>query len=113
VEADLTASGLRLIPALAVVVAISLGLGMSLTYYVTRKLFKIQGAGSAKQVAVTLGGRGAVGIVIAPVARATDVIDVTAYSLILVSTLAASLIASLLLGRKGIGGRGAVAGQTP
>jgi len=100
VEADLTASGLRLIPALAVVVAVALGLGISLTYYVTKKL-KVHGAGAAKQVAVTLGGRGAVGIVIASVALSTNVIDVTAYSLILVSTLAASLIVSLLLGRKG------------
>jgi hypothetical protein len=100
VEADLTASGLRLIPALAAVVAVALGLGISLTYYVTKKL-KVHGAGAAKQVAVTLGGRGAVGIVIASVALSTNVIDVTAYSLILVSTLAASLIVSLLLGRKG------------
>jgi Kef-type K+ transport system membrane component KefB len=101
VEADLTAPGLRLIPALAVVLAVSLGLGISLTYYVTKRLFKLHGAGAAKQVAVTLGGRGAVGIVIASVALSTNVIDVTAYSLILVSTVAASLIVSLLLGRRG------------
>lgn len=101
VEADLKASGLGLIPALAVVLAISLGLGISLTYYVTKRLFKLHGAGSAKQVAITLGGRGAVGIVIASVALSTNVIDVTAYSLILVSTVAASLIVSLLLGRRG------------
>jgi hypothetical protein len=42
-----------------------------------------------------------VGIVIASVALSTNVIDVTAYSLIITSTLAASLIVSLLLGRKG------------
>jgi len=101
VEADLTASGLSLVPALAVVLAVSLGLGIALTYYATKRLVKVPGAGSAKQVAVTLGGRGAVGIVIASVALSAGVIDVTAYSLILVSTLTASLIVSLLLGRKG------------
>ena len=101
VEADLTASGLSLVPALAVVLAVSLGLGIALTYYATKRLVKVPGVGSAKQVAVTLGGRGAVGIVIASVALSAGVIDVTAYSLILVSTLTASLIVSLLLGRKG------------
>ena len=101
VEADLTASGLRLIPALAVVLAVSLGLGIYLTHYVTKKWLKLSRAGSANQIAVTLGGRGAVGIVIASVALSTNVIDVTAYSLIITSTLAASLIVSVLLGRKG------------
>ena len=101
VEADLTASGLGFIPGLAVVLAVSLGLGITLTYYVTKKRFKPSVAVSAKQIAVTLGGRGAVGIVIASVALSTNVIDVTAYSLIIISTLAASLIVSLLLGRKG------------
>ena len=100
VEADLTSSGLRLIPALAVVLAVSLGTGVALTYLAGKRVLKLSGAGSARQVALTLGGRGAVGIVIASVALSTGAIDTTAYSLIILSTLAASLIVSLLLGKK-------------
>jgi Na+:H+ antiporter len=101
VEADLTASGLALVPALAAVLAVSLGPGIALTYYVTKRYIKLSGAGSTKQIAVMLGGRGAVGIVIASVALSTNAIDDIAYSLIILSTLAASLIVPLLLGRKG------------
>ncbi len=101
VEADLTSSGLRQVPALAAVLAVSLGTGVALTYLAGERVLKLSGAGSARRVALTLGGRGAVGIVIASVALSTGAIDTTAYSLIIVSTLAASLIVSLLLGKKG------------
>jgi Na+:H+ antiporter len=100
VEADLAASSLGLIPALAAVLAASLGPGILLSYYVGKNVLKFSGEGSAKQIAVTLGGRGAVGIVIASVALSTNAIDGTAYSLIIVSALAASIIVPLLLGRK-------------
>lgn len=101
VEADLTGPGLLLIPALAAVLAVSLGVGTAFTYYVAKNVLRFSAAGMAKQVAVTLGGRGAVGIVIASVALSTGAIDAVAYSLIVVSTLAASLIVSVLLGSKG------------
>ena len=100
VEADLAASSFGLIPALAAVLAASLGPGILLSYYLGKKMLKLSKDGSAKQIAVTLGGRGAVGIVIASVALSTNVIDDTEYSLIIVSTLAASIIVPLLLGRK-------------
>lgn len=100
VQADLTYSGAKLIPALAVVLAVSLGLGMGLTYLVTNGVLKLSAKGTAKRIAVMLGGRGAIGIVIASVALSSGTIDNTAYSLIIVSTLAASIIVALLLGRK-------------
>lgn len=100
VEANLAASSFEPIPALAVVLAASLGPGILLSYYAGKKVLKLSGDGSARQIAVTLGGRGAVGIVIASVALSTNVIDDTEYSLIVVSTLAASIIVPLLLGRK-------------
>jgi Kef-type K+ transport system membrane component KefB len=82
------------------VLAVSLGTGIILSYFVGIKVLKLSAEGEAKQIAVTLGGRGAVGIVIASVALSTNVIDDTEYSLIIVSTLAASIIVPLLLGRK-------------
>ncbi len=100
VEADLTTSGLLLIPAVAAVLAVSLVLGVGLTYYATRR-FQLSGARSPRQIAVMLGGRGAVGIVIASVALSNSTINNTAYSLILVSTLAASITVAILLGRRG------------
>ena len=100
VEADLTGAGLRLIPALAIVVAVSLGVGIGFTFYVAQNVLKLRPEGRARQVAITLGGRGAVGIVIASVALSAAVIDDTSYSLIIVSTLAASLIVAVLLARK-------------
>jgi Na+:H+ antiporter len=101
VEADLAASSYGLIPALAVVLAASLGPGIALSRYVAKRALKLSGEGSASQIAVTLGGRGAVGIVIASVALSTNAIDGAAYSLIIVSTLTASIMVPLLLGRKG------------
>jgi hypothetical protein len=55
-----------------------------------------------RQIALTLAGRGAVGIVIASVALNDGIIDGVAYSLIVIGTLTISLIVPLLLGRKGV-----------
>ncbi|MGH9917776.1 MAG: cation:proton antiporter, partial [Nitrososphaerales archaeon] len=55
VEADLTGSGLRLIPPLAVMLAASLTLGIGVTFYVTKNLLKPKGAGMPRRVAVILG----------------------------------------------------------
>lgn len=98
VEADLAGSGLALVPAVAAVLSVSLVVGIGLTYVVA-KTFKLSGSGADRQVAVVLGGRGAVGIVIASVALSSAAISTTAYSLIIVSTLVASVVVVLLLAR--------------
>lgn len=99
VEADLAASSLRLIPAVSLVLLASLGSGIALSYYTSKKIYGLT-LEKSRQVAVTLGGRGAVGIVIASVALSTNLISDNEYSLIIISTIAASIVVPLLLGRK-------------
>ena len=99
-EANLSASQFDYIPKLAVVVAVTLVLSIGLTYFAVKNVVRVKERDGARQIAVTLGGRGAVGIVIASVALSGGVIDDLAYSLIIVGTLAVSLIVPLLLGRK-------------
>jgi Kef-type K+ transport system membrane component KefB len=101
-EADLSASGYGLLQALAVEVALALVLSITLTYYAVKKIVRVKEQGGARQIAVTLGGRGAVGIVIASVALSSGIISVLAYSLIIVGTLAVSIVVPLLLGRKDV-----------
>ena len=79
----------------------TLVLSILLTYYTVKRILKVKEAGGARQIAVTLGGRGAVGIVIASVALSSGVIDAEAYSLIILATLAISLVVPILLGRQG------------
>ena len=74
---------------------------MALTYYGASRVLRVRERDGARRIALTLGGRGAVGIVVASVALASNVIDGTAYSLIVIGTLAVSLLVPLLLGRKG------------
>ncbi|MDA4116409.1 MAG: cation:proton antiporter [Thaumarchaeota archaeon] len=99
-EADLSASQFGYVPKLAVVVAVTLALSIGLTYFAVKNVVRVKERDGARQIAVTLGGRGAVGIVIASVALSSGVIDGLAYSLIIVGTLAVSLVVPLLLGRK-------------
>lgn len=100
-QADLTATGYHLIPNLGVVIAATLVLSIAITYYAGRSILKLLDA-DAKQVAVILGGRGAVGIVIVSVALDSGVITDLAYSLIVVTTLVISLTVPVLLGRKAV-----------
>jgi Kef-type K+ transport system membrane component KefB len=65
-------------------------------------LLRVTDPEGPRQIALTLGGRGAVGIVIASVALSNGIIDTVAYSLIVVGTIAISLVVPLLLGRKGV-----------
>jgi len=97
-EADLPASSYSLIPRLAVIVVVTLALSILLTYYSAK--FIVKKDVGARQVAVTLGGRGAVGIVIASVALGSGIIDNVTYSLIVLATLVISLIVPVLLGRR-------------
>jgi len=99
-EANLSSSGYGLLPTLAGAVAIALVLSIALSYFAVKNIIKVREKGGARQIAVTLGGRGAVGIVIASVALSSGIIDGLAYSLIIIGTLAVSLIVPLLLGRK-------------
>ncbi|MGA2664959.1 MAG: cation:proton antiporter [Nitrososphaerales archaeon] len=98
-EADLMPSGYYLIPALAVVVGVTLVLSIATTAYAGRTILKLPPE-EARRVAVTLGGRGAVGIVIASVALGAGVISGLDYSLVIAATLVISLVVPLLLGRK-------------
>jgi Kef-type K+ transport system membrane component KefB len=97
-EANLPGSSYPLIPRIGLIIAATLLISVLLSYYSARRIVKDQG--EAKQIAVTLGGRGAVGIVIASVALSSGVIDTIAYSLIVLATLVISLIVPVILGRK-------------
>jgi len=101
-QANLSSSEYGLLPKFAIVIAVSLVPATMLTYLGAKRLLKDGDPGAPKQVALTLGGRGAVGIAVASVALSEGVIDGTAYSLILIGTLAVSLLVPLLLGRKGV-----------
>ncbi len=103
IESNLGPSGFGLLPGLLAVILVSLIPAMTLTYFGASRVLKLRDPEGPKQVAFTLGGRGAVGIVIASVALSEGILDNTAYSLILVGTLSISLVVPFLLGRKGVG----------
>ncbi|MDA4137433.1 MAG: cation:proton antiporter [Thaumarchaeota archaeon] len=99
-ESDLQASSYSLLPRLGLIAAATLLLSILLTYYAAKRILKVKEQGGARRIAVTLGGRGAVGIVIASVALSSGAIDAVAYSLIVLATLIISLVVPILLGRK-------------
>ena len=84
---------------LVVLISIALGVGVSLTYYVSRKALKPEVDVSPKRLAGILGGRGAIGIVIATVAFGEGFIDEAGFSLVILGTLIMSLIIPFLAGR--------------
>lgn len=98
-EADLMTSGYNLIPDLAIVIVVTLVISIATTSYVGKVILTLKDE-DAKRIAVTLGGRGAIGIVIASIALSSGVITGLNYSLIVVATLVISLIVPVLLGRK-------------
>ena len=101
-EANLSASSYGLMVGLALVIAASIIPAMVLTYLGARHVLRVNDPKGPRQIAVTLGGRGAVGIVIASVALSNGILDGVAYSLMVIGTLAISLVVPLLLGRKGV-----------
>ena len=101
-EANLSASSYGLLVGLASVIAASIIPAMALTYYGARSVLRVKDPKGPRQIAVTLGGRGAVGIVIASVALSNGILGNVAYSLTVIGTLAISLVVPLLLGRKGV-----------
>lgn len=99
VQANLLASGYQSIEALAVVILASVTPSVVLTYAGVRGLLKFSGD-DARDMAVILGGRGAVGIVIATAALNDGIIDASAYSLAILGTMVISTLVPLLIRRR-------------
>ena len=101
-EANLSPSSYGLLFGLVLVIAASIVPAMALTYSGAKLALRVKDPKGPRQIALTLGGRGAVGIVIASVALSNGILDNVAYSLTVIGTLAVSLVVPLLLGRKGV-----------
>ena len=84
---------------LAVLVVIALSVGISLTYYVSRKVLQAKMQTVSKEIASILGGRGAIGIAIATIALDEAAINEEGFSLIILATLVMSLVISFLAGK--------------
>jgi len=84
---------------LAVLITLALGMGVLLTYLVSKKiLHKVDVV--PKQLAGILGGRGAIGIVIASVAFGEGFLSDSGFSLVIIATLIIALLIPFLVGRK-------------
>ncbi|MGD6851598.1 MAG: cation:proton antiporter [Candidatus Bathyarchaeia archaeon] len=84
---------------LALLIAVALGVGVSLTYLTSKRvLSKVDLV--PKQLAGILGGKGAIGIVIATVAFSEGFLSEAGFSLVIVATLIVSLIIPFVAGRK-------------
>ena len=99
VEANFASPEYPFALALAVIIIGSIVPAMLLTYFGSKKILKVK-EGGPRNIAVILGGRGAVGIVIVTVALSTNLINATQYSLVIVGTLIVSICVPLLLKRK-------------
>ena len=84
---------------LAVLIAIALGIGVSLTYFFSRKALSSKLEIAPRQLAGILGGRGAIGIVIATVAFSEGSLNESGFSLVILATLIMSLMLPFLAGR--------------
>ncbi|MCW4011114.1 MAG: cation:proton antiporter [Candidatus Bathyarchaeota archaeon] len=84
---------------LTVLIVIALGVGVSLTYYASKKTLHTKLDIAPKQVAGILGGRGAIGIVIATVAFSEGSIKEAGFSLVILATLIMSLAIPFLAGK--------------
>jgi len=100
VEANFSLDHLSLLAPLGALIAVSIIPAYALTYRVAKRF--LRDSGNSRQVALVMGGRGAVGIVIASVALGDGLIDNTAYSLVVLGTLIVSLLVPVLAGRKGL-----------
>ncbi len=84
---------------LAVLIIIALGVGVTLTYYTSRKVLGHKMDVVPKQLAGILGGRGAIGIVVATVAFSEGAIDEAGFSLVILATLIISIVVPFIAGR--------------
>ncbi len=87
---------------MALLITIALGIGITLTYIVSKKYLHAKVDIAPKQLAGLLGGRGAIGIVIATVALSEGFLSQVGFSLVIVATLIFSLIIPFLTGRKAV-----------
>jgi Kef-type K+ transport system membrane component KefB len=87
---------------LAGLIIIALGVGVSLTYFASKKVMHLSVGLVPKQLAGILGGRGAIGIVIGTVAFSEGFLSEAGFSLIIIATLIMSLIIPFLTGRKAV-----------
>jgi Kef-type K+ transport system membrane component KefB len=99
VEAILTPSDFSLLGVLLLAITASLGSSIPLTYFFTRSVLKHPAEADPRSIAVILGGRGAVGIVIVTVALDSGLISSTVYSLVIFGTTLVSVLVPLLLRR--------------
>jgi Kef-type K+ transport system membrane component KefB len=83
---------------LAMIIALALTVGVTLTYYASKKLQRNKINLLPKQVAAILGGRGAIGIAIATVALNMSLLNETGFSLIILATLIMSLAIPFITG---------------
>jgi Kef-type K+ transport system membrane component KefB len=98
-EVMIDSSGYGILPSLALIVAICLIPSFLLTYFATKRIMRIRGHNAPRMVAGILGGRGAVGIVIASIALSEGIMNSLAYAMVLLETLAVSLLVPFILGR--------------
>jgi Kef-type K+ transport system membrane component KefB len=86
---------------LAVLIALGLGVGVTLTYHASRRIERLHSVldVAPKQLAGILGGRGAIGIVVATVAFSEGAIGEIGFSLVILATLIMSLVIPFLVGR--------------
>ncbi len=100
VEASLpTQNPERELLGLAVILVATIGVSLLLSYLAAKRLHE-EDAKDAKHVAVILGGRGAVGIVVVTVALGRNLINSSGYSLVIFGTVIASILVPLLLREK-------------
>ncbi|MHB8566482.1 MAG: cation:proton antiporter [Nitrososphaerales archaeon] len=97
---------------LLLLVLSSVGIAIPLTYYGAKHVLKVRQNqnpelkrfSTARQIAVILSGKGAVGIVIMTVAFQSGLVDITAYSLVILGTIIVSIVSPLMLRRKAMPG---------
>jgi Kef-type K+ transport system membrane component KefB len=97
VGANLAPGGYSLVEPLAVVIITATLPAILLTYFAADHLLRDREKGDARNLAVIMAGRGAVGIVVATIASDNGQIGTQEYSLIIIGILVISVIAPLLL----------------
>jgi Kef-type K+ transport system membrane component KefB len=91
--------GLFFYVGLAVLIIAAMGIGIYLTFYVSKKVLQPKLDVVPRQISGVLAGKGAIGIVIATVALGEGAIDNVAYSLVILGTLVMSLAIPFFAGR--------------
>jgi Kef-type K+ transport system membrane component KefB len=98
VEASFPAAQAWLLAPLGVLLLVSIVPATLLTYIAAKSMLKVKEAGGPRRIAFILSGRGAVGIVIASVALSAGLLSSTAYSLVVVGTVAVSVVVPAMAG---------------